>query len=100
MKLYQGLSAQFEATGIVGPAPFTYQWQLNGTNLVNSANISGVNSNILTVLNVAANDVGTYQLIVSNLNGTTPSSNATLTVVTPVPGSYEAAVLADHPLAF
>ena len=71
--VFSGSPAQLSATGINGTTPFAYQWQLNGTNiqsLADSANFSGINSNILTILSVTANDVGSYQLIVTNLYGT------------------------------
>jgi hypothetical protein len=61
-----------------------YWWQLNGTNisqLVDSANFTGANSNVLTVLNATSNDLGTYQLMVTNNYGMAVSSNAVLTLV-------------------
>jgi hypothetical protein len=79
---FVGRTAQF-STVVAGTAPIGYQWQLNGTNvnlLSDGTNFSGANSNILTILNVAPSDVGSYQLIVTNLYGTTESSSATLTV--------------------
>jgi hypothetical protein len=91
---YAGTTVTFSAGGINGTSPFSYQWQLNGTN------ISGATNVILTLSDVTAADEGTYGLLVQNSVSTTPSSNATLTVVTPVPGSYESAVLKDNPLAF
>jgi fibronectin-binding autotransporter adhesin len=41
----------------------TYQWQRNGTNLLNQGNISGANSSLLVVSPAGTNDV------LSNLNG-------------------------------
>src|SRR5208282_4916761 len=72
-----GSPAKISATGINGTSPIAYQWQLNGTNvnsLVDSANFIGANSNILTILSVTANDVGSYQLILTNVIGRTVSS--------------------------
>ena len=74
-----GLNAQISAT-VGGTEPLVYQWQLNGTNLQNTANFSGVNSNSLMILNATLNDVGTYRLIVTNAIGKTVSSNATFTI--------------------
>ncbi len=78
-----GSPTTLSATGIGGTSPFAYQWQLNGINvnlLADSANFSGANSNVLSILSVAAVDAGSYQLIITNVVGTTVSSNATLTL--------------------
>ncbi|HXS68515.1 MAG TPA: LamG-like jellyroll fold domain-containing protein, partial [Candidatus Polarisedimenticolia bacterium] len=80
-----GSRAQVKATGINGTSPISYQWQLNGTNinlLSDSANFSGANSNVLTILSASASDAGSYQLILNNSIATTLSSNATVTIQT------------------
>jgi hypothetical protein len=61
-----------------------YQWFKNRVKLASSTRISGVNSASLTISNLALADAGTYFLLASNLFGAAISSNATLTVVTPV----------------
>ena len=66
-----------------GLSPLNYQWQRNGTSLVNGGNISGVTSNSLTLATVSDSDAGSYSATVTNLVGTATSSNATLTVITP-----------------
>src|SRR5882724_7363405 len=43
-----------------GNSPLIYQWSFNGTNLANSAHISGVTTTSLTVSNVVASDAGNY----------------------------------------
>jgi alpha-tubulin suppressor-like RCC1 family protein len=58
------------ASGI--PAP-TYQWQLNGTN------ISGATGSTYTNPAVGTNDLGFYQVVVSNLVGSATSAGAQLT---------------------
>ncbi|MGA2853886.1 MAG: LamG-like jellyroll fold domain-containing protein, partial [Verrucomicrobiota bacterium] len=83
--VFTNTTAQFRATAS-GTAPLVYQWTLNGTNvnlLPDSANFTGANSNVLTILNVATNDAGSYQLIVTNLYGSAISSNAFLTIEQP-----------------
>ena len=61
-------------------SPMGYQWQKNGTNLANSGNISGANTNTLTIIGILDSDAASYSVIVSNSYGTVTSSNATLTV--------------------
>jgi hypothetical protein len=68
-----------------GTAPLRYQWQFNnGTswvNLTDNGRISGSHSNILTIANLATNDAGDYQVIVSNGIAPDASSLGTLTVL-------------------
>jgi hypothetical protein len=97
---YAGNTVNLTATGINGTSPFTYQWQRNGLNLTDGGNISGSQTASLTISNSTTLNSGTYKLLVTNPVGTTPSSNATVTVVSPVPGSYESAVIANNPYAF
>ena len=72
--------ASFTADGWGSPAVFK-QWRLNGTNnLTDGPNISGANSNRLTLRNITPAMAGNYSLFVSNYLGTDVSSNALLTV--------------------
>lgn len=76
-----GSRAQVQATGINGTSPISYQWKLNGTNislLADASNFTGANSNVLTILNAAAADAGSYQLFLTNSIGFAVSSNATV----------------------
>jgi uncharacterized repeat protein (TIGR03803 family) len=75
-----GASASF-TVGAVGNTPYRYQWQLNGTNIVNNANFSGATSKTLLVTNVSTSDAGYYSVVVGNFLGTTNSNGALLTVV-------------------
>lgn len=61
-----------------GLAPFSYQWQFNGSNLV------GATSGALTLSDVQPGQAGVYTLLLTNSIGFAASSNATL-VVHPVP---------------
>ena len=65
------------------PNPMGYQWQKNGTNLVDGGNISGATTNTLTITGISDSDAASYSVIVSNSNGSVTSSNATLTVIDP-----------------
>ena len=78
-------NATFTVTAI-GTMPLSYQWQRNGTNLVNITNhISGTTNAILTISNAQTNDSGnSYSVIIANSVGSTNSSNATL-LVTNIP---------------
>jgi hypothetical protein len=75
-----GSSLTFSA-GFFGHPPFTYGWQFNGNAVANGGRIAGANSNILTISDVQLTDAGTYQLFVTNADGNSQSSPATLTVV-------------------
>ncbi len=80
-----GSTISLRAT-VGGSGPLSYQWQLNGVNvntLPNSANYVGANSNVLTIANISASETGTYRLVVTNLQGTAISSNATVTIQAP-----------------
>jgi hypothetical protein len=71
------LSATF-----VGSFPITYQWQMDGTNLSNSADVAGAQTSTLTLSDVQLGAAGYYQLVASNAFGTNATSVATLSVVT------------------
>ena len=72
------MSAQF-----AGTAPFTYQWQCNGTNLNDNGRYVGTHTATLTLPYVTLADAGTYQLLANNSYGSGSSSVATLTVLRP-----------------
>jgi PKD repeat protein len=80
MTVTAGTVATFSvaATGIPDPS---YQWLLNGTNVINAT----ANNTTLVISNALAGDAGVYSVIVSNVAGTVTSSNATLTVVGTAP---------------
>lgn len=73
--------------GATGSTPLDYQWLLNGTNIL------GATNNPLILTNVQTKQSGTYSVLVSNYAGAMTSSNATLTVVAPVPGQV---IVADQ----
>jgi hypothetical protein len=67
---------------VIGAFPLYYQWQFNGTNLPESGELSGTQSNIfLNITNAQGSNSGGYQVIVSNNYGSVTSSVATLAVV-------------------
>ncbi len=93
-----GSTASFNVTA-AGTAPFYYQWQAYSgtgfTNLTNGGQISGANTNVLTISGATASYVqpnwnwaGNYRVIVTNSVGSITSSPATLVVA--VTGVYVA----------
>jgi len=84
-----GSSASFSVS-VSGTPPFHYQWQFNGTDLLNATNAA------CTILAVGATNTGNYSVVVTNVAGSVTSSNALLTVV--VPPTLLLEFLAGHPL--
>jgi hypothetical protein len=70
-----GSMPQFSVSAI-GDTPFFYQWGFNGTNNP----IVGATNATLTLNNVQLTNAGVYVVVITNLFGSTLSSNATLTV--------------------
>ncbi|MFA7369641.1 MAG: leucine-rich repeat protein, partial [Kiritimatiellales bacterium] len=76
-----GATATFTVT-VAGAGPLAYQWQFNGTNLLDGSDISGATTNLLTLANAQMEDAGGYSVVVSNVYGSVTSSVAALTVIT------------------
>ncbi len=77
--LKPGTNVTFNAVA-VGAVPLLFQWQRDGTNLIESARISGVTSSNLNIVNLVEDDSGNYRVVVTNNYGSATSSNALLTV--------------------
>ncbi len=77
-----GAGAGF-SVGATGTAPLSFQWQQNGTNLANGANISGSATAALTITNVFSTNVGSYDVVVSNAVGMVTSTPPALLTITP-----------------
>jgi len=91
LALTNGATARFSVIA-AGVPTLTYQWQFNGTNLVDgpsiwsSATIFGSLTANLAVSPISTNDLGNYQVIVNNSYGSVTSSPAaTLSFTTGVP---------------
>jgi hypothetical protein len=77
-----GQTAMFAVTA-QGTAPLSYQWRLSSTNLADNGRITGSESNLLVVAGGLASDAGDYQVVVTNVYGSTTSAAAMLTVILP-----------------
>ena len=66
---------------VTGRPPLSFQWQKNGTNLVDDGNIRGSKSATLALISAQFSDSGNYSLIVSNAHGMTVTSNALVAVI-------------------
>jgi hypothetical protein len=77
--LCAGGTATFQVAA-TGSGTLTYQWQKNQSNLSNGGHYSGTATTTLTVSSVDANDAANYRCVVTDANGSTPSSEAALTL--------------------
>jgi uncharacterized delta-60 repeat protein len=97
-----------------GTLPILYQWLKNGTNLLQSTNLSGTTTSTLTLSNVQGSDAGVYTVLVTNLYGHVISAAANLAVLDPYitnqpvslqvdagqPAVFEVGVAGTAPLAY
>jgi beta-galactosidase len=65
------------SVGVSGSGPFSYQWQLNGSNL------PGANAATYDIFQVQSSNVGSYTVVVTNPAGSVTSAAATLTIAPP-----------------
>ena len=82
--VYSGGAVSFNVATF-GAGPVFYQWQQNGINLTNGVNISGANSNTLTLSNASAANAAYYSVIVSNSINSLTSDDALLEVMVSPP---------------
>ena len=68
-----------------GGLPLLYQWQLEGTNIIDGGNFSGTATTTLTVSNVTPAVAGNYSVVVTNAASSTTSSNAVLSIMDSAP---------------
>lgn len=78
------------AVSVTGTPPFSYQWQmqetnLTWTNLVDGGGISGATNDTLAFSDAQVTNSGNYQVIVTNYAGAVTSSIAVLTVTNILP---------------
>ncbi len=75
-----GSNAVFGVT-VGGSFPLHFRWRQNGSNLTDNGRITGSSGTNLDIANVAAGDAGNYDIVVTNLYGSTTSQVATLQVI-------------------
>ena len=75
------LATSFSLTGlnVVGVPAISYQWQKGGTN------ITGATGAVYTQSNANTNDIGNYQVVVTNAFGSVTSSVVSVSAILPVP---------------
>jgi uncharacterized repeat protein (TIGR03803 family) len=73
------------SVAVSGTPPFSYQWQKDGTNLLDGGNLSGSTRRVLTLAGVTSDEAGTYSVLVSSPAGSTNSDGALLTVLSSPP---------------
>jgi len=78
----QGQTAVF-SVGVAGEAPFSYQWQATNSTLGGFTNIVGATTNVLTLTGVTTNFASSYQVIVTNLNGSVTSAPPAILTILP-----------------
>ena len=76
---YASSTATFTATAF-SPESLNYQWQKNGTNLVEGGRLSGTTNSTLTIASVSDADAASYSAVVSDAYASVTTSNAVLTV--------------------
>lgn len=81
-----GSNATF-SVGLLGNAPFTFRWYFNGANIATGTTLTNY-----TVTNVDLPNAGYYYVTISNSLGTTTSSTAYLSVITPATNGLGAIV--------
>jgi uncharacterized repeat protein (TIGR03803 family) len=87
-----GATVTFSATAS-GDGPLSFQWQQNGTNLIDGGNLSGSATPTLTLASVITANSGTYSVLVSNTLNTVSSPSAMLTVLPVTPPEASLSVL-------
>ncbi|MFM1769198.1 MAG: hypothetical protein RJA22_1727 [Verrucomicrobiota bacterium] len=79
-----------------GPGPLRYQWQCEGSNLLETASTRGTTNTTLTLSNCQPTQSGAYRVLVRNAGGEVASSNALVSIspTLPLPDAVDAPQLA------
>lgn len=79
-----GATAVFSVT-VSGSPTLTYVWRKDGATLANGGNVAGATSATLTLSNIQATDIASYDVVVTNSAGNATSTAATLSVTPAAP---------------
>ena len=71
---YASSTATFTATAF-SPESLNYQWQKNGTSLVEGGKLSGTTNGTLTIASVSDADAASYSAVVSDATGSVTTSS-------------------------
>jgi hypothetical protein len=96
---FTGSTARFQVNA-AGVLPMTFQWRKNGSPLSDGGNIAGSSTANLVITGVSVADAASYSVVVSNASGIATSTSASLTVQTPVAGSYAEKIFTNNPVAY
>jgi hypothetical protein len=96
--LYAGRTEVLSVSA-VGTSP-TYIWRKNGVPFSDGGNVIGTTTPTVTITNIGSANAGSYDVVITNRVGSVTSVVAVVTVITPVPNSYESAVIAGNPFAY
>jgi len=66
----------------------------------NGGNVGGATTPTLRISAVTSGDAANYDVVIANSFGSVTSVVATLAVITPSAGGYEAAIIANNPIAY
>jgi Concanavalin A-like lectin/glucanases superfamily/Immunoglobulin domain len=69
--------------GETGTLPFTNQWYFGSTPLTDGGRVSGSHSNALIINDLQPSDLGNYQVLVTNIDGSAASQTAQLVSLLP-----------------
>lgn len=83
--LARGSSIIFRVEAL-GAATLSYTWRRGGVPLANGGRVSGADTNTLTITGLQLVDAGSYDVVVSNSIGSSPSNSAELTIFVPPAG--------------
>ena len=87
-----GVTVSFNVS-VVGTAPLSIQWQINGLDLTDGSKLSGSTTTNLLLNNITTNDAGGYTVIITNAWGSVTSTVANLAVMTPAWPSNQTVML-------
>lgn len=70
----------FTVTATTAVGTLTYQWQIDGIDLLSKPGVTGTNTHTLTLANVQMSNEANYSCVVTNARGSVMSHPAQLTI--------------------